>query len=134
MDSEIGAVGAKLLGRNRELDRLQQRVRRRPRLRLRRRGPMAEGEKSDVFHGRNQVRFEAGLFTPFWSCGSLLLAGPFQVMRVKTDSGLAAALANGARRQEYVDKSAEGPDRPDNGASEQCKQRGVGRAKKQSIQ
>src|SRR5262249_61753198 len=51
MDSEIGAVGAELLGRNRELDRLQQRVRRCPRLRLRRRGPMTEGEKADVFHG-----------------------------------------------------------------------------------
>jgi hypothetical protein len=30
---------------------LQQRVARRPRLRLWRRGPMAEGEEADVFHG-----------------------------------------------------------------------------------
>jgi hypothetical protein len=30
---------------------LQKRVRRRPRLRLRRRRPVAEGEESDVFHG-----------------------------------------------------------------------------------
>jgi hypothetical protein len=30
---------------------LQQRVRPCPRLRLRRRGPMTEGEKADVFHG-----------------------------------------------------------------------------------
>ena len=51
MDAEIGPVGAELLGRDGELDRLQQRVGRRPRLRLRRRGPMAEGEEADVFHG-----------------------------------------------------------------------------------
>jgi hypothetical protein len=63
MDSEIGAVGAELLGRNRELDRLQQRVRRCPRLRLRRRGPMTEGEKADVFHGPvgEPIRVETGL-------------------------------------------------------------------------
>jgi hypothetical protein len=30
---------------------LQQRVRGRPRLRLQRRGSMAEGEEADVFHG-----------------------------------------------------------------------------------
>jgi hypothetical protein len=30
---------------------LQQRIGRRPRLRLRRRGPVAEGEEADVFHG-----------------------------------------------------------------------------------
>ena len=52
MHAEIGAVGAELLGRDRELDRLQQRVGRRAHLRLRRRGPMAEGEEADVFHGR----------------------------------------------------------------------------------
>ena len=51
MNAEKSAVGTELLGRNRELNRLQQRVRRCPRLRLRRRGPMAEGEKADVFHG-----------------------------------------------------------------------------------
>ena len=52
MHAEIGAVGAELLGGDGELDRLQQRVGRRARLRLRRRGPMAEGEEADVFHGR----------------------------------------------------------------------------------
>ena len=38
--------------RDREVDGLQQRVGRRPHLRLRRRRPMAEGEEADVFHGR----------------------------------------------------------------------------------
>jgi hypothetical protein len=63
---------------------------------------MAEGEKADAFHGpiRNQVRFETGLFTPFWSCGSLLpgpqlLTGALQKMRVKVDGGLTAAFADG---------------------------------------
>ena len=51
MDAEIGPVGAELLGGDGELDRLQQGVGGRPRLRLRRRGPMAEGEEADVFHG-----------------------------------------------------------------------------------
>ncbi len=53
MHPEIGAVGAELLGRDREVDRLQQRVGRRARLRLRRRGPVAEGEEADFFHGRD---------------------------------------------------------------------------------
>ena len=39
------------LGGHGELDGLQQCVRRRPRLRLRRRRPMAEGKKADFFHG-----------------------------------------------------------------------------------
>ena len=51
MHAEIGPVRAELLGRDGELDRLQQRVGRRARLRLRRRGPMAEGEEADFFHG-----------------------------------------------------------------------------------
>ena len=51
MHAEIGAVRAELLGRDGEVDRLQQRVGRRPRLRLRRRGPVAEGEEADLFHG-----------------------------------------------------------------------------------
>ena len=50
MHAEIGAVGAEHLGGDRKVDRLQQRVGRRPRLRQRRRGPMAEGEEADVFH------------------------------------------------------------------------------------
>ena len=51
MHAEIGAVGAERLGGHRQLDRLEQRVGGRPRLRLRRRGPVAEGEEADVFHG-----------------------------------------------------------------------------------
>ena len=51
MHAEIGPVRAELLGRDGKLDRLQQRIGRRPRLRLRRRGPVAEGEEADVFHG-----------------------------------------------------------------------------------
>ena len=51
MHPEIGAVRAEFFGRDRELDRLQQRVGRRARLRLGRRGPVAEGEEADVFHG-----------------------------------------------------------------------------------
>src|SRR5437764_6946354 len=51
MDAEIGPVGAELLGRDGELDRLQQRIGRRARPRLRRLRPMAEGEEADVFHG-----------------------------------------------------------------------------------
>src|SRR5688572_26779070 len=51
MHTEVRAVRAKLLGRNRELDRLQQRIGGRARLRLRRRRPMAEGEETDLFHG-----------------------------------------------------------------------------------
>ena len=50
MHPEVGAVGAELLGGDGELDRLQQRVGRRTRLRLRRRGPMAEREEADFFH------------------------------------------------------------------------------------
>jgi alpha-galactosidase len=44
-----------LLGRDGELDRLQQRVGRRARLRLRRRSPVAEGEEADAFHRGGQV-------------------------------------------------------------------------------
>ena len=39
-----------ILGRDGEVDRLQQRVGRRARLRLRRRSPVTEGEETDVFH------------------------------------------------------------------------------------
>lgn len=51
MHPEIGPVGAELLGRHRKLDGLQERIGRRARLRLRRRGPVAEGEEADMFHG-----------------------------------------------------------------------------------
>src|SRR5690242_15351063 len=47
---EVGAVGAKFLGGNGEFDRLEQRVRRGADLRLGRRRPMAEREKSDLLH------------------------------------------------------------------------------------
>ena len=56
MDAEIGAVSAELLGRNGELDRLQERVGRRAGQRLRRRGPVAEGQEADVFHGGGLLR------------------------------------------------------------------------------
>ena len=51
MHPEIGPVRAQFLGRDGELDGLQQRVGGRARLRLGRRGPVAEGEEADVFHG-----------------------------------------------------------------------------------
>jgi hypothetical protein len=51
MAAEIGPVGASSLGGDGELDRLQQGVGARAGLRVGRRGPVAEGEKADVFHG-----------------------------------------------------------------------------------
>ena len=62
MHPEIGPVRAQILGRDGEVDRLQQGVGRRPRLRLRRRGPVAEGEETDVFHGysRGDEAFNSG--------------------------------------------------------------------------
>ena len=51
VDAKISPVGAQFLGRDRELDRLQQRVGGRAHLRLRRWRPVTEGEKADVFHG-----------------------------------------------------------------------------------
>ena len=51
MHSEVGPVRAEFFGGDRKLDRLQQRIGRRPGLRLWRRGPVAEGEEADVFHG-----------------------------------------------------------------------------------
>ena len=51
MHPEVGAVGAELLRRDGELDRLQQRVGGRARLRVRRRRPVAEGEEADLLHG-----------------------------------------------------------------------------------
>ena len=55
MDPEIGAVRAQLLGRDGELDGLQQRVRGRAGLRLRRGRPVPEREKADLFHAGNLV-------------------------------------------------------------------------------
>jgi hypothetical protein len=48
---------------------LQQGVRRRPHLRLRRRGPMAEREKTDVFHGGAAQ----ALFGPFLELSALFV-------------------------------------------------------------
>ena len=48
--AEVGAVGAELLGRDRQVDRLQQRVGRRLHLRARRRRPVPEREKPNVLH------------------------------------------------------------------------------------
>ena len=50
MHAEERAVGAELLGGDRKLDRLQQRVGRRSHFRLRRGRPVAEREEADFFH------------------------------------------------------------------------------------
>src|SRR4051812_1343807 len=48
--AEVGAVGAEVLDRLGQLDRLDQRVRRRPDLRVGRCGPVAEREEADLLH------------------------------------------------------------------------------------
>ncbi len=48
---EVGAVRAQLLGGHRQVDGLQQRVRRRPGPRVRRGGPVSQGEETDALHG-----------------------------------------------------------------------------------
>jgi hypothetical protein len=48
--AEVGAVRADLLGRDREVDGLQQYVGGRPRLRVRRGVPVAEGQEADLLH------------------------------------------------------------------------------------
>ena len=55
VDAEVGAVRAELLGRHRQLDRLQQRVRRGPHLRVRRRRPMAEGQEPNALHVSDSI-------------------------------------------------------------------------------
>lgn len=55
MHPDIGPVRAEFLGCDGEVDRLQQGAGRRPRLRLRRRGPVAKGEEAEVFHGDADV-------------------------------------------------------------------------------
>ena len=65
--AEVGAVRAELLGRHRQLDRLPQRVRRRARLRVRRRRPMAEGQEPDALHG---YRFIGGSARTCWTVDS----------------------------------------------------------------
>ena len=57
MDAEIGAVRAQLLGRDGQVDGLQERVGCRARLRLRRGRPMPEREEADLFHGRSLAEF-----------------------------------------------------------------------------
>ena len=62
MHPEIGAVRAELLRRDGEVDRLQQRVGRRARLRLRRRRPVAERQEADLLgHGRRVWHGRRGL-------------------------------------------------------------------------
>ena len=51
VDPEVGAVGAQLLGGDRQLDGLEQRVRRGPHLGVRRRRPVPEGQEPDLLHG-----------------------------------------------------------------------------------
>jgi hypothetical protein len=50
VDAEVRAVSAQLFGGDRQLDRLQQRVGRRPHLRTRRGRPVPEREKTNALH------------------------------------------------------------------------------------
>ena len=50
VDAEVGAVGAQVLDRLGELDRLDERVRARPDLRVGRRRPMSERQEPDLLH------------------------------------------------------------------------------------
>ncbi len=50
VDAEVGTVGAQVLGRLGELDRLDERVRARPDLRVGRRRPMSERQEADLLH------------------------------------------------------------------------------------
>ncbi len=52
VDAEIGPVGADFLGRDGELDRLQQGVGGGARLRVRRGAPVPEREETDLLHGQ----------------------------------------------------------------------------------
>ena len=71
MHAEERAVGAEFLGGDREIDRLQQRVGRRSHFRLRRRGPMAEGEEADLFHEALNVRAVRQIAMTGWDKPSL---------------------------------------------------------------
>ena len=50
VDAEVRAIGAELLGRDGQLDRLEQGVGRRTHLRVRRIGPVAERQEPDALH------------------------------------------------------------------------------------
>src|ERR1700722_10011486 len=81
MDAEEGPVRAPLVGGDREVDGLQQHVRRRARLRLRRRCPMPERKETDLLHGGSlamlrwrtgrcphlQMLLQSGTFNPMHS-------------------------------------------------------------------
>ena len=65
VDPEVGTVGTQVLDRLGELDRLDERVRRRAHLRVRRRRPMSERQEADLLHApslsaRSQRRPFAG--------------------------------------------------------------------------
>ncbi len=78
MDAKEGAIGAELLRGDRELDRLQERVGRRPHLRVRRGRPMAEREEADLFHGaQGQGR-----------CGGCSILGMCPLVPAKEGTGL----------------------------------------------
>ena len=53
MDAEVRAIEAQLFGGCRQLDRLQQGIRRRAHVGIGRRCPVPEGEKTDPFHARS---------------------------------------------------------------------------------
>lgn len=64
------AVRAKLLGCDRKIDGLQERVRGRAGLRMRRRRPVAEGQKADFLHGGGGlVRVPVRPRWGWWACG-----------------------------------------------------------------
>ena len=80
MDAEIGAVRAQLLGRDGEFDGLQERVRGRTGLRLRRGRPMPEGQESDLLHARN-------LLMPVAVCDPRSAGSPLRQILAQDDLG-----------------------------------------------
>ena len=61
VNAEIRPVRAQLLGRDGQIDGLQERVGRRARLRLRRGRPVPEREEADFFHAGSLSMFRCGL-------------------------------------------------------------------------
>src|SRR5579884_1606697 len=93
MDAKIRAVGAELLGRYRELDRLLENVACGTRGGLARRAPMAEREKADLLHEcRNGGSLDCNASTrlPGERSSATYDSVPVQegVMEVKRDSGM----------------------------------------------